>query len=120
MWRDEQTNKKQNKQIDKQKTVLVLLFQHTTLVLVFKQKLCHSLTRWLSSVFFFSSVFQWQQLGQLLPPVRCGSLSLYVVLKFQNQLCTSPAVLLCSWVVAVLFYWGLVSLPHPLSLEQGQ
>jgi hypothetical protein len=40
--------------------VLVLLFQHPLLVLVFKQKLCLSLARWLgilaSFVFFFLSV----------------------------------------------------------------
>jgi hypothetical protein len=60
MGKDEQTNKKQ-RQTNKQKisrfknnrisvlvSVLVLLLQHTVLVLVFKQKLCCSLTRWLA------------------------------------------------------------------------
>jgi hypothetical protein len=51
---------------------------------------------------------------------RCGSLSLYVVLRFWNQLCSPPAVLLWIWVFAVLDYWALVSLPFPLSLGQGQ
>jgi hypothetical protein len=54
------------------------------------------------------------------PSVGCGSLSLYVVLRFQNQLCSPPAILFWSWVFSVLVYWGLASLPHPLSLEQGQ
>jgi hypothetical protein len=38
------------------------------------------------------------------PSVRCGSLSLYVVLRFQNQLCSPPAVLLWSSVFTVLIY----------------
>jgi hypothetical protein len=37
-----------------------------------------------------------------------------------DQLCSPPAVLLWSWVFAVLFYWRLVALPCPLSLRQGQ
>jgi hypothetical protein len=83
----------------------VLLFQHPILVLVFKQKLCHSLTRWFDSVFFFclSKAAAWS-----CPPlVGCGSL--YVVLIFQNQLCSPPAVLLWNWVFTVLDYWGLLS-----------
>jgi hypothetical protein len=131
------TNKKQNKQTDKQTKnfrfrnnrisilvwVLVLLLQHPILVLVFKQKLCDSLARWWGSVwlsfFFFPSLSQAD--AQSVPPtVGCGSLSLYVVLRIQNQLCSPPAVLLWSWVFTVLDYWGLVSLPYPLSLGQGQ
>jgi hypothetical protein len=54
------------------------------------------------------------------PSLRWGSLSLSVVLRFQNQLCSPPAVLLWSWVFTVLVYWGHVSLPCPLSLGQGQ
>jgi hypothetical protein len=65
-----QTNRKQNKQTNTQKNsrfrnkrisvlvVLVLVLQHLVLVLVFKQGLCHSLTRWLGSLsnfFFFLS-----------------------------------------------------------------
>jgi hypothetical protein len=38
----------------------------------------------------------------------------------RDLLCNSPAALLCSWVFTVLVYWGLVSLPHPLSLGQVQ
>jgi hypothetical protein len=38
----------------------------------------------------------------------------------RDQLCSPPVVLLWSWVFAVLVYWGLVSLPCPLSLGQGQ
>jgi hypothetical protein len=52
--------------------------------------------------------------------MQCGSVSLSVYLRFQNQLCSPPAVLLWSWVFTVLDYWGVVSLPHPLSLGQGQ
>jgi hypothetical protein len=48
--------------------VLVLLFKHSILMLVFKQKLCLSLTRWLGRLTsFFFPVFQWQLLSQLLP-----------------------------------------------------
>jgi hypothetical protein len=58
-----QTNKKQSKQTQKNSrfrnnrisvlVVLVLLLQHPVLVLVFKQKLCLSLARWLQSHQFF-------------------------------------------------------------------
>jgi hypothetical protein len=37
-----------------------------------------------------------------------------------DQLCSPSAILLWSWVFDVLVYWGLVSLPHPLSLGQDQ
>jgi hypothetical protein len=37
-----------------------------------------------------------------------------------DHLCSPPAVLLWRWLFTVLVYWGLVSLPHPLSLGQGQ
>jgi hypothetical protein len=47
--------------------------------------------------------------------VRCGLSSCS-----RDQLCSPPAVLLWSWVFTVLDYWGLVSLPCPLSLGQGQ
>jgi hypothetical protein len=38
--------------------------------------------------------------------------------RFQNQLCSPPAVLLWSWVFTLLDYWGLVSLPCPLTLDK--
>jgi hypothetical protein len=38
----------------------------------------------------------------------------------REQICSPPAILLWSWVFAVLVYWGLVSLSHSLSLGQGQ
>jgi hypothetical protein len=38
----------------------------------------------------------------------------------REQLCRPPAVLLWTWLFSVLDYWGLVSLPRPLSLGQGQ
>jgi hypothetical protein len=37
----------------------------------------------------------------------CGSSRVYVVLRFQIQLCSPAAVLLWSWVFIVLDYWGL-------------
>jgi hypothetical protein len=42
------------------------------------------------------------------------------VLRFWNQLCSPPSILLWSWVLTILDYWGLVSLPCPLSLGQGR
>jgi hypothetical protein len=39
---------------------------------------------------------------------------------YRDQLCSSPVVLLWSWLFTVLVYWGLISLPHPLSLGQHQ
>jgi hypothetical protein len=47
--------------------------------------------------------------------VRCGLSS-----GSGAQLCSPRAVLLWSWGFAVLIYWGLVSLPGPLFLRQGQ
>jgi hypothetical protein len=135
MNKQTQTNKKQDKQTNWQTKnstfrnnrisilvwVLVLLLQHPILVLVFKQKLCHSLARWLGSVCFFFPFCLSEAAAWSAPPsVGCGSLSLYVVLRFWNQLCRSPAVLLWSWVFTVFDYWGLVSLACPFSLGQSQ
>jgi hypothetical protein len=47
--------------------------------------------------------------------VRCGLSS-----GSGDQLCGPLAILLWSWVLAVLVYWGLVTLPCTLSLGQGQ
>jgi hypothetical protein len=95
MGRDEQTqtNKKQNKQTNKQikipgsRTIeFQSLFKHPVLVLVFKQKLCHSLARWLGSVFFFFLLCLSVAAAWSAPPsVRCGSLLLYVLLRFQRS-----------------------------------
>jgi hypothetical protein len=52
--------------------------------------------------------------------MRCDSVSLSAVLMFRNQLCNLAAILLYSWVFPVFVYWGLVSLPWLLFLEQGQ
>jgi hypothetical protein len=132
MNKQTQTNKKQNKQTNKQANknsrfrksritvlfyVLVLLLQHPILVLVFKQKLCCHLAKWLGGGFFFLFLLSFR--GSCLVS-GCGSLSLYVVLRFFNQLWSPPVVLLWSWVFTVLGYWGLASLPRPLSLGQGQ
>jgi hypothetical protein len=38
----------------------------------------------------------------------------------RDQLCGPLDILVWSWVYSVLVYWGLVSLPHALSLGQGQ
>jgi hypothetical protein len=89
----------------------VLLLQHPVLVLVFKQKLCLSLTRWLPVFSCLSVAATWS----VLPSVRFDFSS-----GSGDQLCGPPALLLCSWVFSVLVYWGLVSLPHAPSLGQGQ
>jgi hypothetical protein len=47
--------------------------------------------------------------------VRCGLSS-----SSGDDLCSPPDIQLWSWVFAVLVYWGLVTLPHTLSLGQGQ
>jgi hypothetical protein len=101
----------------------VLLLQHLVLVLVFKPKFCHSLARWLDSgffCFFFSSVFEWQLLDQLLPQWGVAALVYMLSSDFGDQLCSAPAVLLWRWLFTVPAYLGLVSLPCPLSLGQGQ
>jgi hypothetical protein len=104
------TNKQENKTNNKQKA----------LVLPFKQKFCHSLTRWLGSVFFFSFFLSVTAASSDPLSVSCGCLSLYAVLRFQRSACNPPAILLWSWVFTVLICWGLVSLPLPLPLGQGQ
>jgi hypothetical protein len=72
---------------------------------------------WVMFFFFcFSEVAAWSAP----PTVRCGSLSLYVVHRFRNHLCSPPAVLFWSWVFTVLVYWGPVFLPCPLPLGQCQ
>jgi hypothetical protein len=47
--------------------ILVLLLQNPLLVLVFKQRICLSLTKWLGSLANFFSVLQLQLLSLLLP-----------------------------------------------------
>jgi hypothetical protein len=120
---DKHTKKQETKETNTQKNprfrnnrisdlvVLVLLLQHPVLVLVFKQKLCLSLTRWLPVFSCLSVAATWS----VLPSVRFDFSS-----GSGDQLCGPPALLLCSWVFSVLVYWGLVSLPHAPSLGQGQ
>jgi hypothetical protein len=100
----------------------VLFLQHPILVLVFKQKLCCSVTWCLGSVCSFDFFFCLSEPAawSALPSVGYGSLNLYALLRFWNQFCRPPAVPLWSWDFTVLDYWGLVSLPCPLSLGQGQ
>jgi hypothetical protein len=54
----------------------------------------------------------------------CGSLSLYVILRLQRSEISSvahqPSCFALKLAFAVLVYYGLVSLPCPLSLWQGQ
>jgi hypothetical protein len=94
------------------------LLQHTVLVLVFKQKLCHSLTRFLGSVFFLlyfsssclvsSSLSEvWQFKFVCCPLFPRSTLSL-----------TSCPALEMGFCCAGLL--GFFSLPCPLSLGQGQ
>jgi hypothetical protein len=132
MRRDEQTNKKQNKQENKNSSSGTIEFQSYFKFWCYSssiQSWCWYLSwssvivlpgGWVVFDFFFSFCFSEAAAWSALPSVVCGSLSLYVVLRFWNHLCSPPAVLLWSWVFTVLDYWGLVPLPCPLSLEQGQ
>jgi hypothetical protein len=88
--------------------------------MVFNQRLCLSLSRWLWSLASFSFVFQRQLLSQLLPQWGVAVWVYMLPSGFRVQLCSPPAILLWSWVFAVLVYWGLLSLPRLLSLGQGQ
>jgi hypothetical protein len=65
--------------------VLMLLFQHPVLVLVFKQRLSLSLVRWLGNLASFSSVFQWQLLSQLLPQRRVACPQVLVISSVAHQ-----------------------------------
>jgi hypothetical protein len=93
----------------------VLLFQHPVLVLVFKQKLCLSLAKWLGRLASFFPCLSVAAAYSAPPSVRFVLSS-----GSRDQLCDPLAVLLRSCVFTVLVYWGLVSLPHALSLGQGQ
>jgi hypothetical protein len=53
------------------------------------------------------------------PSMGCGSLSLYVVLRFWSQLCSPPAILFWSWVLTVLVYWVLVSFLAPFLWDKA-
>jgi hypothetical protein len=145
---NKQTNKKQNKQTwyrahsgwyghrQKQKqtnthknsrfrnnrisVLVLLLLQHPVLVLVFKQGFCLSLTRLLGNLTSFSSVFQWQLVSQLLPQWGVAVWVCMLSSGSRDQLCSPQAILLWSCVFTVFVSWGLVSLPRPLSLGQGQ
>jgi hypothetical protein len=66
-----------------------------------------------SSVFFFFFCLSAAAAWSALPSVMCGSFMRSSISV--DWLCSLPAVLLRRWLLAVLFYWGLVSLPHPLS-----
>jgi hypothetical protein len=128
-----QANNKQNNQTNKQKNSIFRNNRISVLVWVqcyssSIQSRCWYLSRssvivspggWVVFGFFFFCLSQ-AAAWSAPPSVGCGSLNLYVVLSFQNQLYSPPAVLLWSWVFTVLDYWGLVSLPRPFSLRQGQ
>jgi hypothetical protein len=98
----------------------VLLIQHQVLVLLFKQRLCLSLTRCLGSLASFSFVFQWQLLSPFLPQWGVAVYIWVLSSVSRHQLCSPLAILIWNWVFTVLVYWGLVSLPHTLSLGQDQ
>jgi hypothetical protein len=98
----------------------VLFYHHPVLVLVFKQRICLSLTKWLGNLVSFSSVFQWQLLSQLFP---LSGMAVWVCMLSsgsREQFCIPLAILLQSCIFTVLDYWGLVSLSRPNSLGQGQ
>jgi hypothetical protein len=127
MNKQTQTHKKQNKQTNKIPGSGTTEFQSYFKFWCYSssiQSWCCYLSRSSvvvlpGSVFFFfclSEAAAWSAP----PSVGCGNLSLYVILRFWNQLCSPPAVLLWSWVFTVLVYWGLVSLPLPPSLGQGK
>jgi hypothetical protein len=80
----------------------MLLFQHPVLVLVFKLKLCIVLPGgWVVDLFF--SLLSFSGAAWSAPPsVGCGSLSLYVVLRSWNQLCSPPTILL--WALELSFH----------------
>jgi hypothetical protein len=63
----------------------VLLHQHLLLVLVFKLKLCCSLSRWMGNVVLFFLCLSAAAAWSAPPSVRYGRLSFYVVLKFQRS-----------------------------------
>jgi hypothetical protein len=64
--------------------------------------------------FFFSFCLSEAAAWSAPPLVGFSSWSLYVVLRFWNQLHSPPVVLIWRWVFTVLDYSGLVSLPLPL------
>jgi hypothetical protein len=89
--------------------VVVLLLQHPVLVLVFEQDLCLSLARWLGGTgqFFFLSLS-----GSCLDS---SSLSeVWLVLRFWRSALRPPSCPALDFVLAVLAYWGLVTLPRCL------
>jgi hypothetical protein len=138
MNKQTQANKKQNKQTNKQRNKQKILGSGTIEFQSYYKFWCYSssiqswswyLSRslvvvlpggWVVFVCFFSFCLSEAAAWSSPPSLGCGSLSLYVVLRFRNQLCSPPAVLLWSLFFTVLVYWGLVSLPHPLSLGRGQ
>jgi hypothetical protein len=108
-----------NNQISVLVYVLVLLFQHPVLVLVFKQKLCGSLARWLGTVFFLLSFS-----GSCLVS---SSLSEVWLFKFvccpQVPEISSVAHQLSCFGVGFLLCWftgGLFLSLAPFLLGQGQ
>jgi hypothetical protein len=110
---DKQTWNKTNKhikifQVQEQQNFIpsssgVRHLQHLVPVLVFKQKLCLSLARWLGRLTsFIIPIFQWQLLSQLLPQwgVACPQVpEISSVVHQQSFFCLAP------------FLWSKVSVP---------
>jgi hypothetical protein len=93
---------------------MLLFLQHPVLMLYLSRSSALVLPGDWGHLPVFVPVFQQQLLSH-------SSISeVWFLLRFQRSACGSPAILLWSWVFAVLVYWGLVSLPHPLSLGQVQ
>jgi hypothetical protein len=87
--------------------VLVLLLQHAVLVLVFKQRLCQSPDTCLAIIWFFL-FFQRQLLSQLLLQQDVAVYVCMLSSGFGYHLCSPPPIMLCTWIFAVLVYWGLI------------
>jgi hypothetical protein len=92
--------------------VLLFLLQHPGLMLVFKQKLYRSLARWLGRLASFFS-FQWQLLSHLLPQWGVAVWMCILSSGSGKKLCSPPAILLWTWVFAMLVYWGACFFASP-------
>jgi hypothetical protein len=119
---NKQTNKKHNKQTGKQTKIPgsgTIEFESYFKFWCYSssiQSWCWYLSKnsvvvcpggWVVFVFSFFCLLE-AAAWSALPSVECSSLSLYVVFRFQNQLCRSPAVLLCNWGFTVLITRGLL------------
>jgi hypothetical protein len=85
--------------------------------MIFKQRLCLSLTRWLRSFTSFSSVFQWQLLSELFPQWRMACPQVPEISSVaQRPSCFGVGFSLCwfsggLFICLTPFLWGKVSDP---------